>query len=249
MLVLLLPALFGVGVKNTFGFLEYLTDKVKIEIFLKDEITPQETLALYRKLLHYRGIKRITYLSKEAALKKLKERAELGCFLEALSQNPCPASYQLWISPALLFLPQFDELTQKLTLEKGVEEIASGGRAFDRLRTLLKLVSFLFTGIAVLVFFIIVAVITDTLRNYLLTTPKLKKKLLLLDSLLLGFLGSSLALGVAFLLWQKVLSEFSTLPLKFLSAQECGWFIGASSGIFLFVSLFFSPKKSFNEES
>jgi len=76
-----------------------LKNRVMIEVFVKDEATPEQTQALERKIQGMNDVKSYKYISKEEALRRFRER--FGERIVAnLPINPLPASYEVQVKNA-----------------------------------------------------------------------------------------------------------------------------------------------------
>lgn len=76
-----------------------LKNRVMIEVFVKDEATPEQTQALERKIQGMNDVKSYKYISKEEALRRFRER--FGERIVAnLPINPLPASYEIQVKNA-----------------------------------------------------------------------------------------------------------------------------------------------------
>jgi cell division transport system permease protein len=76
-----------------------LKNRVMIEVFIKDETTPDQTQALERKIQGMTDVKSYKYISKEEALRRFRER--FGERIVAnLPINPLPASYEIQVKNA-----------------------------------------------------------------------------------------------------------------------------------------------------
>jgi len=76
-----------------------LKNRVMIEVFVKDEATPEQTQSLERKIQGMADIKSYKYISKDEALRRFRER--FGERIVAnLPINPLPASYEIQVNDA-----------------------------------------------------------------------------------------------------------------------------------------------------
>ena len=76
-----------------------LKNRVMIEVFIKDEATPEQTQSLERKIQGMNEIKSYKYISKDEALRRFRER--FGERIVAnLPINPLPASYEIQVKDA-----------------------------------------------------------------------------------------------------------------------------------------------------
>lgn len=76
-----------------------LKNRVMIEVFVKDEATPEQTQALERKIQGMNDVKSYKYISKEEALRRFRERFGER-IISNLSINPLPASYEVQVKNA-----------------------------------------------------------------------------------------------------------------------------------------------------
>ena len=76
-----------------------LKNRVKIEVFIKDEATPEQTQALERKIQGMNDVKSYKYISKEEALRRFRERFGER-IIANLQINPLPASYEVQVKNA-----------------------------------------------------------------------------------------------------------------------------------------------------
>jgi cell division transport system permease protein len=76
-----------------------LKNRVMIEVFIKDEATPEQTQALERRIKGMDEVKSYKYISKDEALRRFRER--FGERIVAnLPINPLPASYEIQVKDA-----------------------------------------------------------------------------------------------------------------------------------------------------
>ena len=76
-----------------------LKNRVMIEVFVKDDATPEQTQSLERKIQGMNDVKSYKYISKEEALRRFRER--FGERIVAnLPINPLPASYEIQVKNA-----------------------------------------------------------------------------------------------------------------------------------------------------
>ncbi|MBE3035266.1 MAG: ABC transporter permease [Actinobacteria bacterium] len=76
-----------------------LKNRVMIEVFVKDNASPEQTQSLERKIQGMNDVKSYKYISKEEALRRFRER--FGERIVAnLPINPLPASYEIQVKDA-----------------------------------------------------------------------------------------------------------------------------------------------------
>ena len=76
-----------------------LKNRVMIEVFVKDNATPEQTQSLERKIQGMNDVKSYKYISKEEALRRFRERFGER-IIKNLPINPLPASYEIQVKNA-----------------------------------------------------------------------------------------------------------------------------------------------------
>lgn len=76
-----------------------LKNRVMIEVFIKDDATPEQTQSLERKIQGMNDVKSYKYISKEEALRRFRERFGER-IIKNLPINPLPASYEIQVKNA-----------------------------------------------------------------------------------------------------------------------------------------------------
>ncbi len=76
-----------------------LENRVMIEVFIKDDATPQEQKAFQQKVLAMSQVKEVNFVSKEEALDRFRET--VGDYItKNLATNPLPASFEVYVKDA-----------------------------------------------------------------------------------------------------------------------------------------------------
>ena len=91
---LLVLAVFGQVVAGVYALAESLRARAEVEIYLKDGQSRRRALALARGLEALEGVAEVQYVDKEAAALEFRDMFG-GGMLDALSQNPLPASIRV----------------------------------------------------------------------------------------------------------------------------------------------------------
>lgn len=94
-ITLALPAGLDLLVKNLAEAAGGLQQTRTLTVFLRDSLSADDGAALSRALAAREGIAKAEYTSRDQALKTFRERTELGAVLDALEENPLPASVAL----------------------------------------------------------------------------------------------------------------------------------------------------------
>lgn len=73
-----------------------LEEKVEIEVFLKDNVSPSEVRSFQDKISSWKEVQSVEYVSKDEALGIFKKRwKDNPDMIKAISGNPLPASYKI----------------------------------------------------------------------------------------------------------------------------------------------------------
>jgi cell division transport system permease protein len=133
---LILPFLvmdaFLVITANLWSLSQKLKGDVEIEIFLKDDIAPQQTRSLREYLLNQTETERLTYRSQKEAYAEMRDY--LGeKTISGLDSSTFPASFQLGIKQEYKNFRQVSSLADRIKNRQGVEGVELAGEWVDRL--------------------------------------------------------------------------------------------------------------------
>ena len=165
-LMLLLFAFFLIADRGLQSAVSLLESKVELVSYLSDEATVSQILELKGRIEQDPAVSSVTYVSKDEALKKLRElseqRADLGP-VEDIGINPLPASLEVKLASA----QESQRVAGELRAEIGsgvVTEVVDNPQVVDKLLTITRVLSF--GGFAVLGMMLLVAlfVIVNTIR-------------------------------------------------------------------------------------
>jgi cell division transport system permease protein len=134
--------IFGHIVNNVVGRWE---GKVELNVFLRDEITPDQNKQLGDDVAAMPEVSKVTYVSKESAYQEYKDMFKDSPQLyENVDQNALPASYRIKLRDP----KAVDAVRTRIEGRPGVDEVNYGGDAVRRLlriNSLLRTISLAFT--------------------------------------------------------------------------------------------------------
>ncbi len=119
--------LFLISTVNLFLLIHRAEEKIGITAFLEDELTNEEIDALSRDIGTLMGIKEVVFVSKQEALEEFRE--DLGddsALLEALEDNPLPASFDIKLYESFKDPNNLRSIAAKVEAMPGIEEIKYG---------------------------------------------------------------------------------------------------------------------------
>ncbi len=163
--MLLLSGFFVVAQRGLDASLAYLESKVELYAELADAAKPSEILALKQRLEADPAVARVDFVSKDEALKRLKEIADrTGRFkVEDISANPLPASLEIKMRDA----QQTRAVVTKLRDEEGkgvVSQVVDNPSVVDKVLTITRVLSLGGIAVLVLMLFVTLFVIVNTIR-------------------------------------------------------------------------------------
>lgn len=220
-----------------------LQSKVEVQVFLKDNITKEQSADVKNKVEAIKGVKEVTFKTKEEALKDFKETlGENKDLLEGLdSENPLPNSYVVKVSN----LEVIDNIVKKAKDLPGVEKVENGKKAVKNIRTFVNVVRW--TGIAL--FIILIGVSLFLIGNTIKLTVYARRKEIgimkyvgatdwfirwpfVIEGVIMGFVGSIISVVVLYYAYKfayyKVTEAFVLIKLTSPSyvLQMLSWQFG-----------------------
>jgi cell division transport system permease protein len=159
---LTLSGLFLMLTHNADRALRWIGDRREMVIYLKDDVTPERRGALIESLTRLYGA--VTYVSREQAWAEFEEQVGDPALLEAVEENPLPASLRVRLRPPLLNYPAMKEAAQQVSQFPEVEDVRYGAEWVERLDQLGASLQRGALTVGALVAFAIVFVIYSTIR-------------------------------------------------------------------------------------
>ncbi len=93
----ILIGLFLIITLNLNDFVQHLRSRVELEVFLDDSFDEQKISSLADEIRSIEGIKKLTFISKDQALRKYRDlfKDQSTDYFDALGYNPLPASFRI----------------------------------------------------------------------------------------------------------------------------------------------------------
>lgn len=227
-LSLLILGLFLVMVLNLNHMASALESQVQISVYLQDNLTAQQMRAIGEQITKLPGVTQVTFVSKDEALARFKQRlGEQQGLLSALGDtNPLPNSYEIKVDKPENVKP----VAQAAEKIKGVENARFGQEVVDRLFHLTRMVRIF--GVVIIIFLALAAlfIIANTIRitvfarrkeigimKYVGATDWFIRWPFLIEGMILGFSGALIAVVLLnetyAVLTQQVYESLAFLPL------------------------------------
>ncbi|MBV1817576.1 permease-like cell division protein FtsX [Anaerosalibacter bizertensis] len=176
----------------------------EIQIFLEDDIKKEEIETIGNKIKSSDGVKNVKFLTKEEAMKDMKEDwGEEGDLLEGLEENPLPNSYIIQLED----IEYADAVVENIKGMKGIEEVKYYRDIIEKLLSTANYIRI--TGIIIIVILMAVSVfiisntikITVTARKrevnimkYVGATNGYIRGPFIIEGILLGLIGALLSI-------------------------------------------------------
>lgn len=191
--------------QNTSKVIEYLRDKYKVEVFFKNEITFEKVEEVVSNINKINGVRSTTVISKDDAEKIFKSQFGED-IMKIIGYNPLPISCVVNIVKDDTKTINIASIINKLKSFQEIDEINYQGRIISRIEGYYQLFVRLMTSILIIVFFISIFTISNTIRLTIYAKEKLIESLQLIgatrsfvkapfiiEGILIGFIGSALS--------------------------------------------------------
>jgi len=219
---LFLFGLFLVGTFNLFGIIRVAREKVEINAFLKEDLSPDERNELANKMKAMVGVKSLEYISKDQALEEFKkEIPSAPSLIEALKSNPLPPSFKIKLEDAFTSPAKVEEVALKLNIFSEIETVEYGEAWVNRLDRVVKILFVFDILLGLVISFASVFVVSNTIRLTVLArkqtievmklvgaTERTIQAPFLLAGMIEGGIAGAISAGLLFLIHQLVTRFF-----------------------------------------
>lgn len=150
-------------------FINKVESQIEIEIFLKDNAPYGQIEFLQDKIVSWPEVKKVNYVSKESALKKFKiDFKENPEVLQNLEGNPLPSSFRVWLKNPRTVKSTVKRIKRLSVIDQLVtdksNDIKYGSQYVSKLFVITRGVSIAAGGIIILLIFVSLVLITNTIR-------------------------------------------------------------------------------------
>ncbi len=223
-LCLLIILIFFLLTYNLFISLKIAYDKIEIYAFLDEKTSFSE---IKDKISLINGVEEIRYISKDEALKILKEELkEEASFLENLDRNPLPPSLRIRISPKAKQVDEIKRIEDKLRLIPGIKDVWAGEELISKLVKVLNNIIYIDIGILIVVALSVIFIIFQNIEQSLFNrqreieimqlvgaTDYFIKAPFYLEGILEGVLGGIFSFILLFIIYR--IMSLSAITLSF----------------------------------
>lgn len=126
-----LTGVFLLLTHNAQSALDMVGDRREMIVYLADELAEENRERLATTLRSLYGT--VTYVSKDQAWEEMRRQIGDPSLLEAVQDNPLPASFRIHLKPALLAPDSMDAAARQVAEFPGVEDVRYGAQWVRRL--------------------------------------------------------------------------------------------------------------------
>lgn len=250
---LVLVGAFALLVENMQALVQRVGSDLRVSVYLEDDLARAEIESLAERVRAAGGVESVETISKQEALRRFE--AGVGSrtgLLEALEENPLPASLEITLAPEERTPEGIRRLAASLDGLRGVNEVAYGhewvegyARAVELVRGLGMVLGAVFALAAVLIVANTIRLAIYARRDEIeiLTLVGASRSFVsapfLLEGLIQGMLGAGLALVLLYGLFRLVLPGLEAgvelvigyASPQFLSREAMLGLLGAGAGL------------------
>ncbi|RKY92706.1 hypothetical protein DRQ15_01565 [candidate division KSB1 bacterium] len=119
---LLMIGVFAVVALNGWQLVQHIKNKIEMEAFIEDTLTPNQIYELKQKISKMEGVMAVAFISKEEAREQFQRQFGEDVFT-ILGENPLPCSFRLRVQPLFQKPRRVKILAQKIQALPGVTEV------------------------------------------------------------------------------------------------------------------------------
>jgi cell division transport system permease protein len=209
-MAMLILGFFLIVFVNLQGTVNAMSDRLEVSVYLRDGLTEPERAFLLTSLRAEPGVKKVTYLSKAQALEIFKKELKgQEALLEGLGENPLPDSYEVGIDRQYGDADRLEAMAKKFSRLPGVEDVSYGKQGAEAIAGLFTLTLYGGIAVSVLLGVTVVFIVSNSVRlalysrgqeielmQWIGATKGFIQGPFLVEGMLIGMLGTSLAVGV-----------------------------------------------------
>jgi len=247
-LSILIVSSFALFFINTNALLDHWRKGIRVLVYLEPQATESNRLDLRYQIQQMDNVQEIHFISKETALKRLKDQMRNhSSLLENLKDNPLPDAFEIRIIDTSRELTKVTALADKIKSLSQVEEVEYGQHWVAKFSHIINIFRFIGYAMGGLFLFATLFIIANTIRLVLYSrkeeieimrlvgsNDRFIKTPFYIEGLILSALGGIVGLTALFAAYRFVLSKFHSslslglLEIKFLSIEQFFLFIGGS---------------------
>ena len=228
---LLILGAFSILVLNATEVVQSLRAKVEMEAFLGDYLSPVETSIVRDSIASLPGVREVHYVSKEQAAQIFKE--EFGEDINrVLDFNPLPASVKIFLKDEYRTVKGAEQVYEAVKAIKGVDDVIYRKTLLEMLDRRASTFLWIVFGIGLFITISSVFLVANTIRLAIYAKRKIIQTMKLigatksfvrgpfiLEGLIQGVLGGSVAAGILFLVFEYLTKWISSELADFVHVR------------------------------
>jgi cell division transport system permease protein len=162
-LVLFLLGLLGWIVINANKLGENFRENVEVQVYVRENISPKDSAALVQYISGQPYTKSWQYMTKESAKQRFLTDGNSD-FTTVLDQNPLPASVNFHIRSEYANPDSLTKIKADLVQNLAVSEVRYNQKLVSNLNDMIRKISFILLGVAVIISIMVIVLIDNTIR-------------------------------------------------------------------------------------
>jgi len=218
-LALLIVSLFLLIFVNLESAAENWSERVQVTVYFNNELTSQEQSSFREKILAISGASRVSYVTRDEALKRFKARLHgQETLLEGVRPEILPTSFEIALKRSHRDTATVEKFVTELKRIPGVKEVQYGEEWVRRFNSFLNFMRLLGTLLGGFLIIAVVFIVSNTIKLTIYSrrdelevmslvgaTRFFIKAPFLLEGLIQGSVGSVLSVGLLFGLYEVFL--------------------------------------------
>lgn len=149
---------------NMSDLLERFGSELRLTVFLAPDLEPDSARELAVRIGSLPEVERVELVSREEALERFRARLHGSGLLEALDENPLPASLEIGLHPAYRSPEGMARMEDVLRAEPGVEDLVGGESWVEGYARALRLVRGAGLGLGIVLSVATLLIVSNTIR-------------------------------------------------------------------------------------
>ncbi|HEV2481263.1 MAG TPA: permease-like cell division protein FtsX [Puia sp.] len=162
-LVLFLLGMLGWIVINANRLGENFRENVEVQVYVRENISPKDSATLVQYVAAQPYVKSWKYLTKEDAKKQFLSDGNSD-FTTVLDRNPLPASVNFRIRSEYANPDSLNKIKADLSQNIAVSEVQYNQKLVSNLNDMIRKISFILLGVAVVISILVIILIDNTIR-------------------------------------------------------------------------------------
>lgn len=247
-LSLIIIGFFLIFIFNMQRTIAQIKSRMELEVFIDNSFMTEQIDALRQKMVVIPGIDSVLYVSKDAAAMIFKQEFGQDIF-EILDDNPLPPSFRIKLKPAFQSVSRAGKISSDLSKLEGVSEVLYRHDLLALLEKYMRIFLVIVFGIGSLLAIGSIFLVYNTIKLIILSrrstieimklvgaTRRFIRRPFLVEGLIQGFIGGSLAALFFYSAYQMVKKEISGLilvdPKSYPILILLGMFFGLIGSLF-----------------